>query len=247
MNSISNKITLLMMASKPDLMMQAVAAVTRTFPIYHEFLIAPAPELAEKDLEQLRAIPRVRFVPGTSDKDKAGEVRYGMLDLAAGDWIVNVDDDDLWYYQPTDLSALPPEIGLVSGSCQFVRFDRDPRSRGAVLLKRARPIKVPAESSALGGSFWAVRKKAWDSVSAKISREWWYSDWRMAYYIVHHGWRHHYVQQILGLVRSFGSVYPTGPEWEWPRYCAALEEKLRADKIEPGIFSGKGPTDGSST
>lgn len=223
---MSSTYSLMMMASKPHLMMQAVEAVTLIMPAYVEFLVAVSPSLSDADRAKLEAIPRVRIIPGTNNPEEAGEVRYRLLDESIGDWVVNVDDDDLWYFQPVNFSAMADDVGLVSGSTLFLRLAGDMTDKSAYILKRGQPIVKPEQVTRLGGSFWAIRRTAWQSISDKIERGWWYSDWRMAYYLIHFGWRYHFVSQMLGLVRSFNSVYPEGPEWEWRNYSAALAQKL---------------------
>jgi hypothetical protein len=223
------KISLVMMASKPELMMQAVARIIKLVPNYFEFVIAASPKLSAEEKAKLEAIPRAKIIPGTDTTEQAGVVRYAMLDAAEGDWIINVDDDDLWYFLPVpamELDKLDEQIGLCHGSTLFLRLYNDPKTEDAYLMKAAREIKTPRQASSLGGSFWVLRKKAWEAISPHLERIWWFSDWRIAYYLVHFGWQVHTTVQLTGVVRSFGSAYPTGEEWSWPNYAKMLAEKL---------------------
>ena len=221
------------MASKPNLVFQAVTAAIGIFPHYKELLIAAAPTLPEDVVTGLGTLPRVRFIPGTSNPEEAGQIRFQLLDEASGDWIVNVDDDDVWCYPPEDLASLPADVGLTSGGVFVVRLYGDLTSPHSFMSKRSRPMRTPADASAMGGSFWAVRRTAWQQISPHIERTWWFSDWRMAYTLRYFGWKFHSNQQVLGLVRSYDYDYPSGPQWEWLTYSRALEERYRRKGLSP--------------
>lgn len=221
------------MASKPDLVFQAVTAALAIFPQYGELLIATAPTLPEDVVVGLKTLPRVRCLPGTANVEEAGKIRFGLLDEAVGDWIVNIDDDDLWCYPPGDLTTLPANVGFTSGGVFVSRLYGDLRSPHSFASKRSRPMHRPVDASAMGGSFWAVRRQAWRQISPHILRSWWFSDWCMAYTLRYFGWQFQSVSQVLGLVRSYDYDYPSGPQWEWLTYAKTLEESYRRKGLVP--------------
>lgn len=222
-----------MMASKPQLVFQAVTAALQIFPHYTELLIATAPTLPEDVVTGLGTLPNVRCVPGTASVEEAGQVRFGLMDAAIGDWIVNIDDDDVWCYPPEDLRTLPDNVGFTSGGVFVVRLYGDLQSPHSFASKRSRPMRTPTEATVMGGSFWAVRRKAWQQISPHMDRSWWFSDWRMAYTLRYFGWKFHSNSQVLGLVRSYDYDYPSGPQWEWMTYAKSLEEQYRRKGLAP--------------
>lgn len=220
--SIPN-VSVLMLASKPRYMMQAVEQVKTLLPHYTEFLVGASPNLQAQEVATLRNIPRSRIVEGAGTREDAGPARFRLLDESIGDWIMNVDDDDLWVNVPS-LNDLDDDVGLVSGKCMFLSLYLKPEHHNYCFYKGGKPIASEDHANDLGGSFWIIRNKAWDSISKEMDRMFWFSDWRLAWLLMRRGWKIAVNDVLTGMVRSFDCQYPTGPEWTWETYKLKLQQ-----------------------
>jgi|GEM_PF-1511198 len=210
-------ISLIVRASRPDTLPAAITAAQANFPKYHECIIAAAPSLPKSTIQQLRTIPRVRIIPGTDKRDEAGEIHYQLLDECNGEWIVNVDDDDLWLFAPS-FKNIDENVGLIHGHSFYINLYLPNTHPRHFDLGRGHTIKKPSEADGVRGSFWIIRTEAWKAISPKLTdRSFYYSDWRIFYHLIHEGWEAKYIKDVLGVFRRFSFNFPTGKEtikWE---------------------------------
>lgn len=208
--------------SKPVLAPLSLECWRMASPGYREILFGYAPGLPDDLWNILHGIPRSQFHEGTAHRDDAGEVRFRLLDNATGDWIANIDDDDIWVHVP-DLSTVPDDVGIISGAGLYFELHRPLSDPTHVVKHDPEPIAKPCHACKMRSSHWLVRRKAWEQVSAQIDRIFWYSDWRLAYRIIEAGWKALVIPRLLGIMRRYTFDYPSGSEWSWDKYVKTLE------------------------
>lgn len=208
--------------SKPGLAPLSLECWRMAAPQYREILFGCAPSLSDDLWNILHCIPRSQFHEGTAHRNDAGEVRFRLLDNATGEWIANIDDDDIWVHLP-DLSEVPDDVGIISGAGLYFELHRPLSDPDHVAKHDPEPIVKPSDACKMRSSHWLVRRKAWEQVSAHIDRMFWYSDWRLAYRIIEAGWKALVIPRLLGIMRRYTFDYPSGSEWVWDTYVKTLE------------------------
>ncbi|HEU5408912.1 MAG TPA: hypothetical protein VFU48_14180, partial [Nitrospira sp.] len=219
--------------SKPHLAPLALKCWQLAAPDYKELVLGCSPSLPDSTWSVISNIPRSRACKGTDNREDAGLVRFGLLDAATGDWIANVDDDDIWLKVP-DLTKVPADVGMISGSGLFFEFHVPPTNPSHVEFHQSLPLEVPGHAHKLRGSHWIVRRKAWEQISKDMDRSFWFSDWRLAYRIIEAGWRVMAMPEPLGVVRRYSMDYPTGPEWTWDYHVQTLSKAEHDEAITNG-------------
>jgi len=202
-------VSLIMRASRPDTIKDAVQAAIATFPLYKEYIIAASPSLPKETLQYLEHIPRVRIVTGTEKREEAGDLHYRLLDMCTGNWIANVDDDDLWIHAP-NLLTISDDIGLIHGHYLYLNYYLPTHDRKRFLIEKGHPVTTPDKANGVAGSMWMVRKNAWQTVSNMLQdRSFSHSDWRIFYYLAKAGWNLHWELCVMGIQRRFSYDFPT--------------------------------------
>ncbi|MBT9151172.1 MAG: hypothetical protein DDT40_01357 [candidate division WS2 bacterium] len=205
-----SKVSILLMASQPETLPVALYGIRTAIADYHELLVGFAPDMPRAALQEIRAMPRARILPGTNDPARAGEVRFALMDAATGDWIANADDDDLWIYFPWDELAEERGAGYIHGdSVFFGEVQAGPWYPGKFELLCGGEITSPARANRAAGSQWIVRTDAWREVSGDIARYWDFSDFRLIAHLLRRGIACRYVPRTFGIVRVRKWTYPT--------------------------------------
>lgn len=216
-------VSFVLRASRPDHLGEALEGFRQVCPDYRELVAGMAPRLTPAARRRVERTPRARMLPGTDDVQHSGRLLYHLLSQATGEWIANMDDDDLWVDFP-DLDTLEEDVGFVYGGSLYLDLDPQSKRHGAAKFVTARPIRHPREANRAAGSCWIVRREAWRQIEDAIDPTYWYSDFRIVYHLLERGWRVHPVPEILGVVRRFQTAYPQGEEWKWENYVRKLEE-----------------------
>lgn len=216
-------ISLVMRASRPDTVYQAITAAIATFPMYEEFIIAISPTLPDEVQTYVQQLPRVRTVPGTSVREEAAALHTDLLGMATSPWIANVDDDDLWVHAPP-LNSVPDDIGIIHGQYLYFNYYLNPQEWRYISLEEGGKVEKPAEANNIVGSNWLMRKAAWESARNHIPEGGFrHSDWRTYYTIVKQGWRTLYIPRVLGLTQRFFYDSPMTPESKWQHTVSLIE------------------------
>jgi len=206
-------VSLIMRASRPDTAISALTSACATFPEYRECIIAVSPTMPEKTTDALGRVPRTRLIGGTARRENAGDIHYHLLDECRGEWIANIDDDDLWTNAPS-LCGIAKDIGLLYGPCLHINMFRRPADPRFIVLERGHAIETPAEANGVPGSFWIMRTAAWRAISPDLTdRSFNFSDWRMFSQLIRKGWRAVRFPQTFGVMRRFRYDFPLTEHW----------------------------------
>jgi len=217
-------LSVILMASNPVTLPDALDSILAVVPDYSELVVGVAPNLPLVARRLLETVPRVRLLPGTNDIDEAGRVRFRLLDECSSEWILNCDDDDLLTFLPT-VDDLARKTAHIFGDCIFlVPFAVGPFKAGYCTVLKGGPIHHPSEAYHAAGSAWLIRREAWQQVSPLIDRSYfWFSDFRIIFWLLRLGWKIKYIPRLMGIVRVLKWNYPEGPEWLWSNFVKSLE------------------------
>jgi len=228
-------LSLIMRASKPDALRDAVEAAIILFPHYKEFVFAVSPQMPEDILHFIRGIPRSKIIKGTAIRNEAGDLHYRLIDACSGEWIVNVDDDDLWTYAP-NLIHMTDDVGLVYGYCFFMNHFRSLYDPERFSMETGMSVTSPELANRVPGSHWILRKSAWDTVSKNLKdRSFNHSDWRLFYYLVKSGWTLQHQKNVFGIMKRFVYEFPTEPGNTWMDTFRQLENTSKSAKEQVSV------------
>ncbi len=222
--------SVVMTASKPDLIPDALMHIQTIFPEYRELIIATAPSLPQWTLDVIQSLPRCLLIPGTDNRDDAAKVLYQAMDQCTGEWIVHVDDDDLWIKCDKNLvSKLPENTAVVTGGALYCNFHPDLDSQHQLLFGRSisdyRELNTPLNSKTaiLPGSFRLTRRSAWESVRNKVPRGFEFNEYALLLCLLHAGYRVEAAHELWGVVRRFHRPGRKYEKLNWPdRYSQIL-------------------------
>jgi len=222
---MKDDLSLILMVSQPQFMSITLECLEKVIPEYNEILIAIAPNISKSYRRKLKKIPKVKISPGTNDREKAGEIRYGLLDKCKSKWIVNLDDDDFWTHFP-DMINVSNDVGFVYGDSIFVGCTKDKRSPlplGTAKYYSGTKIEIPKEIYRSAGSQWILRTEAWKQISPIIDRDWWFSDFKIIYHLLKSKWEILHLPEVFGIVRLVKYDYPVGGDMIWNKYVEKLD------------------------
>jgi len=224
-------LSIILMASNPVTLPDALDSILSVVPDYTELIVGIAPNLPKASRRLLKAMPRMLLVSGTTDISKAGRVRFRLLDKCSSEWILNCDDDDLLVYAPP-LDDVAPNVAYLFGDCVFLAPSAvGPFQAGHCKVLKGGSIDKSSEANRAAGSHWLLRREAWKQVSPLINRSYfWFSDFRIIFWLLRLGWRIEYIPRLMGIVRVLKWNYPIGSEWLWPNFVAELKRKV--DRLE---------------
>jgi glycosyltransferase involved in cell wall biosynthesis len=219
------EISLIFRASRAEHIEESLQAAIALFPYYKEFIIGASPDLPSETIQFLESVPRTRIVPGTNERENAGDLHYRLLDECTGEWIVNIDDDDLWLYAP-NLGEMESDIGLVHGEYlylnSYLTHDKERRN----VIKQGSSVVHPREVNNVTGSGWIMRREAWQSISKlMIDRSFNHSDWRMFHSLIQNGWRAYHCPRLMAVMQRFSYNFPEGPGHEWHDVFKKIEAR----------------------
>ena len=219
-------ISLMMRASKPDTIRDAVNSAIASFPYYKEFVIGVSPTLDNETLEWLKAIPHVRIVPGTNEREKAAALHFTLLSACKHTWIVNVDDDDLWVFAP-NLDTVTDDIGIIHGTYFYLNTYLPYEHARRYVLEVGHPVSCSEHVNGIAGSNWIMRRAAWRSVSSNLTEDTPFqnSDWSMYYYLLENNWKAIHTQRIMGFEQRFSYDFTSGPGSTWADTFALLQSR----------------------
>jgi hypothetical protein len=175
---------------------------------------------------------KLRFLEGTDDRLQVAKSRLFSYDQATSDWIVNMDDDDIVIGTAAELASIGPRAGMFHTDIIGVYVESHLRNKpGDVILRRSGKITTPDESNKFWGSFWGIRRAAWDEVKDRVDRDRiGYNDWRLAWHIIKAGWQDCHLPYFCQLqrIRDYSKVkaYQIAKKaGGWKAVCADLKER----------------------
>jgi len=229
-------LSIILMASQKDTLIEALTYILAVVPDYRELIVGLAPNLPARTRRYIESRPRVKILPGTDNIDEAGEVRFRLLDECQGEWILNCDDDDLLVYVPS-LDNIAKDVGYIFGDTVFLAAKTaGPFQAGHCQLMQGKPIRRPEDAGNAAGSAWLLRREAWECVSPLIDRSiWWFSDFRILFWLLKLGWKVEHIPRLMGIVRILKWNYPGGDEWMWSNFVKRMEAQYEA---QPGLRQG---------
>lgn len=146
---------------------------------------------------------KLRQFDGFRDRCKMNRPWMNLYDIASGDWIVNIDDDDiaLCPIMPDHISS---DVGLIHGNVVTVYIkSSDDISAGSINMRKSRQIYKPEDANFTRGSYLAIRKTAWETIKYNIDRDCvGYSDYRMTWHLIKAGWRTLYIDRFIQIQRA---------------------------------------------
>jgi hypothetical protein len=149
----------------------------------------------------------VSWLPGTDDRRQMAQYWFRMFDQAECDWIVNIDDDDMIFFNPwvDDIVILDDRRGMFHTDVLAVWMEKPdflPHDAGHIQLRRSREITDRIDSKLAYGSFWGMRRSAWEDIRDEIERDQvGYNDFRIWWHLLRKGWRDHHIPFFLQLQR----------------------------------------------
>jgi hypothetical protein len=200
-----------------------------------------SPFLLEKIKEQYRDI---RIIPGAGTREEIGAALYSLLDQTKSDWMVNLDDDDIWL-NSYSLDARD-DSGIIYGGSIYFRPWLKPHLQ--IRVAEAKPVNFTNEIGNARGSFQSWRIAAWRDVRelAWTMTETEYDGWRVYFLMMKKKWKLQTTKEFAGLVnclQRLDNVAPKNPLERhlngWPGYCELLENLWQ----EGAIQAGRNPLD----
>ena len=155
--------------NRADIVMEAISSVVaQTFPTWELLVVDDhSTDSTAIRLEQV-ADPRVRVLLNRGTKGNAGARNYGFTQ-ARGEWICQIDSDDLWdsrmlEYLAAGVARAGPRVGVVYGSDHSSDMET-----GAIRRRRVAALSGYAFPAILERQFYhhcaaAIRRVAFDSV-----------------------------------------------------------------------------------
>jgi glycosyltransferase involved in cell wall biosynthesis len=201
--------------NRPGMLKEAIeSALAQTFENVEVVVVlnGATPETVEA-ARRFQANPKVRVVE--IERSTLAAARNAGIDLACGDWVAFLDDDDIWLPEKIAVQiAAAHETGADLVSCDFVHFNGD----GDILASGLRPMPeglTMAEALMLtnylsGGSAGFVRTAAIRSLGGFDARLRASEDWDMWRRL---SWDHkvHCVNRVLVRYRRHGSNLTSDP------------------------------------
>jgi hypothetical protein len=140
---------------------------------------------------------------GFRDRSKMNRPWMDLYDRAVGEWIVNLDDDDIALC-PIVPSCINDDIGLIHGNVVSVYIESsDDINAGNILLRRSAQIGKPEDANLTLGSYLAVRNEAWQTIKDNIDRDCvGYSDYRMTWHLIKAGWSTLHLDRFIQVQRA---------------------------------------------
>jgi hypothetical protein len=140
---------------------------------------------------------------GYRDRTKMNRPWMDLFDKAQGDWIVNIDDDDI----PIAPIVTPFEndcVGIIHGDVITVYVDGSEQiPAGTINMRQSKNIMRPEDANFTLGSYLAIRREAWRSIAPIIDRDCvGYSDYRMTWHLLMAGWRAKHVSRYIQVQRA---------------------------------------------
>ena len=173
----------------------------------------------------------VRFFEGTDTREEVAVSRLFSYDKATSDWIVNLDDDDI-VLQNVPLQSIGPRTGMFHTDIVGVYVENYTcHKAGEIILRKSQEILFPENSNKFWGSFWGIRRAAWDEVKSRVDRNRvGYNDWRLAWHVINAGWKDHHQSAFCQLqrirdykkVKAYQKAKAAGG---WLAVCEDLKER----------------------
>lgn len=208
-------LTLITRASDNATVIESLRAAMSVFPHYSEWIVATSPNMLPEIVAFIKTIPRVTIVNGTAKRELAGDLHYRMIDACKTQWIVNVDDDDLWLRAP-NASECDDNVAVLHGDYLFLNHYKRPDDPRRIDLHVGCDVDSGELISKIDGSMWMLRTSAWKSVARNMTdRSFNHSDWRLFYTLLQQGWKMKYFPLLLGIQRRFKYDFPQGKGNEW--------------------------------
>lgn len=187
---------------------------------YDTFYVMLDPKLRNSQIEKrLKALnARIYLQRGIYDPEHYAFGRFELLDLIKEDWIASFDDDDeILYDYSKVIEGAGEKIGLIYGN------DYQKTTDGNTKFRRASSIRRAEEITKVFTGYWVVRKEAWESVSHRIERYWWWSDFRLFYHLFKAGWKALWIDEPVSVTTWNPAHYKGSRHKSWQETLKTLE------------------------
>lgn len=165
-------------------------------------ILATVPDDMPFDPAKIAGVKLTQFA-GYRDRTKMNRPWMELFDRAKGDWIVNIDDDDL-PISPIVPPVVDRDVGIIHGDVIAVYVEGTEKiPAGTVSLRKSRSIMRPEDANWTLGSYLAIRREAWESIASIIDRDCvGYSDYRMTWHLLMAGWRARHLPRYIQVQRA---------------------------------------------
>jgi len=230
--SRGNNFSITMTASRPDLFKDAIRQAVSIFPNYKEIIIAISPDMPQEAYDYINTIPRSKIVSGANSIMHAGKALFDTYDLCTGDWIVNVDDDDMWLkFKYNTLDSIDDDVAIISGGSTYFVYYENNYGPSTLFGSSVDNLSDLRENMiAMPGSFRIFRKSAWDNIKEYVKEcvpdYMYYNDYMLLLCILYFGYKMKSVNEIWGVSRTYHKKDPS----DVPKWCDVYDDII--SKIE---------------
>jgi len=213
------KVTACMLISQPDfkVVQEAIESLLK-YALPNEILFGISPQvssgkygydhadIARVSRAALRGRPgvEIKILGGTDQRKDLARARFGLFDKASGDWIVNLDDDDL-ALGPLPLDSVAADVGFVHTDiqAQFMVDQSDGSHKaGDEIVRTSQMIQDRSKANLFRGSYYAYRRSAWETVSPYLDRSFpEHEEWRVVWHMLRNGIKGFHVPEVFQLQR----------------------------------------------